>query len=167
MNIKKELEEFIEYHLKRKEEKRVFQSVARSRAKEELLDLENTSINEYINQNKENDTFQTLLFSWIDKQDKKDSEIYRKVNIDRRLFSKIRSNKDYHPSKETVILLGIALELSEEELEVLLESASYSLPKNTIYDLIIRFCFQKHIYDIHKINEFLFEHKCKLLNDNE
>ena len=125
--------------------------------------LEETSINYYINYNKE-DTFQKKLFELIDNRALKDSDVYNKVNIDRRLFSKIRSNEEYHPSKETVILLGIGLELEEYEMEELLESASYSLPKNTIYDLIIRFCFKEHIYDINTINGFLYDHNCKTLN---
>lgn len=50
------------------------------------------------------------------------------------------------------------------EIEDLLESASYSLPKNTTYDLIIRFCFKEHIYNTNQINEFLYDHNCKLLN---
>ena len=132
---------------------------------EDYCSMETSSINNYINDNKEEDTFQTKLFNYIDSKNLKDSDVYNKVNIDRRLFSKIRSNKDYHPSKETIILLGIALELTEEEIEDLLTSASYSLPMNTTYDLIIRFCFKEKIYNLNQINEFLYDHNCKLLNN--
>lgn len=125
---------------------------------------EEISITDYITNNKEEETFQTKLFSYIDKNNLKDSDVYNKVNIDRRLFSKIRSNRDYHPSKETVILLGLALELTETEIEDLLKSASYSLPMNTTYDLIIRFCFKEHIYNINQINDFLYDHDCKTLS---
>ncbi len=125
---------------------------------------EESSIDSYINQNKDNNTFQLKLFEYIDKKGLKDSDVYNKVNIDRRLFSKIRSNKEYHPSKETIILLGISLELTENEIEELLASASYSLPKNMVFDLIIRFCFKERIYDLNQINEFLYEHNCKTLN---
>lgn len=121
-----------------------------------------SSIINYIDDNKE-DSFNKVLFKYIDDSGLSDSEVYNKVNIDRRLFSKIR-NENYHPSKETVILLGIALELDEDNMDKLLESASYSLPKNTVFDLIIRFCFKEKIYDINKINEFLYEHNCKVLN---
>ena len=123
------------------------------------------SINTFINDNKDEDTFQTKLFKYIDDRNLKDSDVYNKVNIDRRLFSKIRSNKDYHPSKETIILFGIALELSENEIEELLSKASYSLPMNNNFDLIIRFCFKEKIFDVNTINEFLYEHNCKLLNE--
>ena len=71
------------------------------------------------------------------------------------MFSKIRNDTKYHPSKETIILLGLSLKLSISELEKLLESASYYLPKNNPYDLIIRFCFIHKIYSIKKINEYL------------
>ena len=74
------------------------------------------------------------------------------------------TSKDYHPSKETVILLAIALELNEKELDNLLESASYSLPKNNKFDLIIRFCFINKIFKLTDINELLYEYNCKLLN---
>lgn len=123
------------------------------------------TIDNFIEKNKEETTFQTKLFEIIDSKELKDSDVYNEVNIDRRLFSKIRSNKDYHPSKDTIILLGIALKLEEEEIEELLSLASYSLPMNTTYDLIIRFCFKEHIYDVQQINEFLYDHKCKLLNE--
>ncbi len=118
-------------------------------------------ISHYINKNKNDNRFQKLLFDFIDKKELKDSDVYNKVHIDRRLFSKIRSDKDYHPSKETIILLGLSLELKEDEIEDLLESASYSLPKNNIYDLIIRFCFIEGIYKIKDVNNLLDLYNCK------
>lgn len=164
MNIKKKLEKYLNDNL---EIKREFFGTFKAKAApmEDYCSMETSSINNYINDNKEEDTFQTKLFKFIDSKDLKDSDVYNKVNIDRRLFSKIRSNKDYHPSKETIILLGIALELTEEEIEDLLTSASYSLPMNTTYDLIIRFCFKEKIYSLNQINEFLYDHNCKLLNE--
>ena len=124
-----------------------------------------SSIDKYINDNKDYNDFQTMLFNLIDERNLKDSDVYNKVNIDRRLFSKIRSDKEYHPSKETVILLAISLELSERELDDLLDSASYSLPKNNKYDLIIRFCFINKIFNINDINELLYDYNCKLLSN--
>ena len=121
-------------------------------------------IDKYLDENKIYNSFQSLLFKMIDDKNLTDSEVYNKVHIDRRLFSKIRNDKDYHPSKETVILLGLSLELSESEIEELLESASYSLPRNNHYDLIIRFCFMKGIYKLSKVNDLLSEYDCKLFN---
>ena len=122
-----------------------------------------TNINEFIKEKDKYSNFQTLLFKMIDERNLKDSDVYNKVHIDRRLFSKIR-NENYHPSKETIILLGLSLELNEEEIIELLNSASYTLPKNNYYDLIIRFCFINKIYDLSKVNELLDEYHCKLFN---
>ena len=162
MNIKKKLDLYINEYLE-KERTSFFGKCMASR--KTIFEYEEADISSYINDNKEDDTFQTKLFKLIDDRNLKDSDVYNKVNIDRRLFSKIRSSKDYHPSKETIILLGLALELNENEIEDLLNSASYSLPMNTKYDLIIRFCFKEKIYDVNKVNGFLYDYKCKLLNE--
>ena len=164
MNIKKKLETYLYENLETKEKSfGLYKSKRLYNMTEEYCTSE-SNINNYINENKDENTFQTKLFYYIDSKNLKDSDVYNKVSIDRRLFSKIRSNKDYHPSKETIILLAIALELTEDELEDLLTSASYSLPMNTTYDLIIRFCFKEKIYNLNQINEFLYDHNCKVLN---
>ena len=131
---------------------------------DELINKEKkTNIDTYIKEHKEYTNFQKTLFKMIDERNLKDSDVYNKVHLDRRTFAKIR-NEEYHPSKETVILLAISLELNEKELEDLLDSASYSLPKNNYYDLIIRFCFINKIYKIDDINTLLEQYKCKLFN---
>jgi len=122
------------------------------------------SVDDFIKENEDLNNFQTVLFRMIEERNLNDSDVYNKVHIDRRLFSKIRSDKNYHPSKETVILLGLSLELSEKEINELLDSAAYSLPKNNNYDLIIRFCFINKIYDIISVNDLLGEYNCKLFN---
>ena len=124
----------------------------------------NNNIHDYIEKHANYNKFQTLLFELIDRKKLKDNEVYNKVHIDRRLFSKIRSDSNYHPSKETILLLGFSLELNENEIDKLLESASYSLPKNNNYDLIIRFCFINKIYKLTEINGLLEEYHCKLFN---
>ena len=123
-----------------------------------------SKIDDFINESISDNKFQVMLFDLIDKRNLKDSDVYNKVHIDRRLFSKIRSDRDYHPSKETVILLGLALELNEDEFIDLLNSASYSLPKNNVYDLIIRFCFVEGIYNLNDVNELLDNYNCKLFS---
>ena len=122
-----------------------------------------SSIDNYIDDNKDDNKFQKLLFSYIDDKGLKDSDVYNKVNIDRRLFSKIR-NDNYHPGKDTIIKLGIALNLDINELEGLLSSASYSLPKNNERDLIIRFSFINKIYNIDTINDFLYDYNVNILD---
>lgn len=163
IKLKKYIKENLkEYNRETKAKRIAFARMANSFCGDEQA-LE-SSINNYININKTENKFQTLLFKYIDKKGLKDSDVYNKVHIDRRLFSKIRSDVNYHPSKETVILLGISLELNENEIEELLESASYSLPKNNYYDLIIRFCFKEKIYDLKTINDFLDEYKQKMFS---
>ena len=124
----------------------------------------NHSLPEYLEQKLDNNNFQKTLFYFIDKTNKKDSDIYNKAFIDRRLFSKIRSDETYHPTKQTIISLGLALELNIEEFEKLLQSASYSLPKNNYFDLIIRFCIEEKIYNIIEVNTLLHEYNCNTLN---
>ena len=166
-NIKKELKNYINNNLE-KDKKSLFDFFAQQEKCESSFEgvkfRKANNIKNYIDENNQYSNFQTMLFNLIDNKNLKDSDVYNRVHIDRRLFSKIRSNKDYHPSKETIILLGIALELSENELDELLESASYSLPKNNEYDLIIRFCFINKIFKIKDINDLLYEYDCKLFN---
>lgn len=129
------------------------------------VELDEKLLEDFLNKYKNEKKFQTMLFEFIDRKNLKDSDVYNKVGIDRKLFSKIRNNEDYHPSKETIILLGLSLELTEEELLKLLESASYSLSKNNIFDLIIRFCFIEQVYDLFTVNELLEEYNCNVLNN--
>lgn len=123
-----------------------------------------SNIDDFIKENNQYNDFQTTLFKMIDERNLIDSDVYNKVHIDRRLFSKIRNDRNYHPSKETILLLGLSMELTEEEIEKLLDSASYSLPRNNHYDLIIRFCFMKGIYKLTDVNDLLDQYDCKLFN---
>lgn len=122
------------------------------------------SIDNYIEQQLDKNSFQKTLFNYIDEQNKKDSDVYNKALIDRRLFSKIRNDTNYHPSKKTVICLGLALELNINKFEKLLNSAAYHLPKNNNFDLIIRFCIEEKIYNIVEVNNLLNEYNYNLLN---
>lgn len=103
-------------------------------------------------------TFIELLYHFIKTKypSKKDSYIYKKAHINAKLFSKLRNPK-YHPSRKTVITLGLALELNLEEFEVLLNSANYALALNNEFDIVIIYCIQNHIYDIFTVNEILYE----------
>lgn len=134
------------------------------RIRRRLSNYQTSKVDNYINESNKESHFQELLFKYIDDRGLKDSDVYNKVHIDRRLFSKIRSDINYHPSKETVILLGLSLKLNEEEIDKLLNSASYSLPKNSIYDLIIRFCFSEGIYELSDVNDLLETYNCKLFS---
>ena len=90
-------------------------------------------------------------------------EVYKKANIDRKLFSKIRSGNGYTPSKRTVLALAIALELSLEETEKLLRKAGYALSHNNIFDIIIEYCIVHKHYKVLEVNEVLFSYDQPLL----
>jgi len=112
---------------------------------------------------KKKPSFKSLLFRYIDERNLIDSEVYKKAGIDRRHFSKIRSNKDYRPGKNTVIALCLALELTRDEADALLESCGFSLSCSEISDLIIAFCLERKIYDIDTVNLILDRYKLKPL----
>ena len=120
--------------------------------KHEMIDPSETKA--YLQQNR-GQLFVAQLLLLIDKSGKKDSDIYKKAGIDRRLFSKIRSNLAYTPAKKTIISLCMALELSREEADSLLSSAGYSLSRADDFDLAIAFCIEKQVYDLCSINEVL------------
>lgn len=100
-------------------------------------------------------SFNTLLFSYIDEKNVKDSEIYKSVDIDRKLFSKIRCNNNYIPKRNTIIKLCLALKLKKTDFYKLLNSAGYSLTNNK-FDLVISYCLDNNIYDLSTINEYLY-----------
>ena len=120
-------------------------------------------INEYLKQNK-TDEFKNLLFSIIDEKQLKDSDVYKKAGIDRKMFSKIRCVHHYNNKKNNVIKLCLSLSLDLDQTNQLLASAGYQLSTNNNFDLIIRYFIEKGIYDFDLINDYLYAFQCTVLN---
>ena len=109
------------------------------------------------------ETFTDMLLRMIDEKGVKDSEVYKKANIDRKLFSKIRSNPDYHPKKNTVIAFCLSLNLPIRDARELLRSAGYAFSPASLSDLIIEYCLENEIYDVFEVNEILFKYDLPVL----
>ena len=109
------------------------------------------------------ESFRDMLLRKIDEKQMTDAECYRKANIDRKLFNKIKNQADYRPGKSTVLALAISLHLPMAEIREMLGKAGFSLSRSSKSDRIVEYFLMQGNYNIYEINEALFSFDQKLL----
>lgn len=109
------------------------------------------------------ETFSEMLMRFIRESGEKNSNIYKRANIDRRHFSKICTHKDYKPSKQTVLAFALALKLDFDKTQRFLASAGYTLNKTILSDMIVSFFIEYKIFDVDLANQALYKYDQPLL----
>lgn len=134
------------------------EAAAPQKPKLRSLDKAIRSLDQLLSRRRE-ETFSEMLLRLVDEKGfAKDSIVYKRANIERSVFSKLRSNKNYTPSKSTAIALCIALELNMDQTKDLLARAGYALSPSSLSDVIIAFFIENGLYDIFEINATLFKY---------
>ena len=136
--------------------KTVRENVKREGLKASLKTARPRSLEDTISQVSE--SWQQSLFRIIDEKGADDVEVYKTAGLDRKLFSKIRSNRAYQPKKNTALLLALALRLNLDETKDMLARAGFALSKSSKTDLIIEYFIENGVHDIYTINLALYEH---------
>ncbi len=129
--------------------------------REDLDSKQQRALSEAVKRREE--SFSEMLFRLIREKHLEPVKVYKKANIDRKLFSKIKNRSSYQPSRQTAIALGIALKLNYDQMLDLLGKAGFTLSHSSTFDLIIEFFITRENWDIFEINEALFTFDQQLL----
>lgn len=108
---------------------------------------------------KSDETFSEMLVRLVEESGKKPSEIYKRADVDRQIYSRIKNNRDYRPSKDLIVAFALALKLDFPTTKKLLETAGFALSKAVKRDIIISFFFEKGIFSVRKLNDILYEYE--------
>lgn len=128
-----------------------------------FMDVSGKSLDEVLGSSE--DTFQQRLFKLIDESGMDDVSVYKKANIDRKVFSRIRCKEDYKPKKKTAVAFAIALELDMPTMLDLLSRAEIAFSPSNKFDLIITYFITNKVYDIYEINAALFKYRQPILGE--
>ena len=128
--------------------------VSAGAVREEKNAPESASLEEMLRQQHES-TFSEFLLDLLRERSGKDSEVYKRAEVSKQLFSKILNNPDYQPTKSTAIQLAIGLQLDLTQTQKLLEKAGYALTRSSRADLVVKYCIERKIYSVTFINEAL------------
>jgi len=126
---------------------------AKTRSVDNVSDL----ASEFIKEKRNHAGFARSLDEFREKKGMSPSQLYKAAWIDKRLYSKIMSTSDYKPAKNTAISFGLALKLNPGEFASFFRNAGYALSNSSIFDLVIRFCVERGIYDLHEVNALLLQ----------
>ncbi|MCR4662327.1 MAG: hypothetical protein K5622_00375 [Endomicrobiaceae bacterium] len=155
LRLKEELKKYLEQHYVQPdiEDLKEFEEEQKHLSFEEDLTL-----NDFVKKHLKNfnDILRNYIKSYNKKNKTKDSDIYKKANIPKEHFNKI-INQKIKPQKKPLMALGIALDLTQKEIEKLLNAAGFTFTNTSRFDVIVTFCLEKNIKDIMTINEFLYE----------
>jgi hypothetical protein len=140
----------------------IFSGMINNRPSISFNELSN-NLSGFIKKKRKSDTFSTLLEKLREEKGMTPAQLYNGAWIKKQLYSKIMGERNYHPSKNTVIAFGLSLRLDREGMDELLESAGYRFSNSSIADLVILFCLDVGLYDLHDVNALLVSADQKVL----
>jgi len=123
----------------------------------------NDTLSRFIKKERKSETFSAMLERMRKEKEMTAAQLYNGAWIKKQLYSKIMGERNYHPSKNTVIAFGMSLRLNREGMDELLKSAGYMLSNSSIADLVILFSLDQGLHDLHDINALLLSMDQKVL----